>query len=157
MENKIIDLSHKESPTTSELNYSYENKPREICQDFRNTVGNESFLMSFSASIASNDNNNSIDMKDSENFNNFSLNKQLWNTEKRFDSYNNYDSGYFDEIVRMGEAAVPYILEELKKGPTQLVHALDIIYPGKVKYEGFVPLKMVCDTWISILSKTENN
>ena len=157
MENKIIDLSHKESPTTSELNYSYENKPREICQDFRNTVGNESFLMSFSASIASNDNNNSIDMKDSENFNNFSLNNQLWNTEKRFDSYNNYDSGYFDEIVRMGEAAVPYILEELKKGPTQLVHALDIIYPGKVKYEGFVPLKTVCDTWISILSKTENN
>lgn len=157
MENNKNDISHKESSTTSEVNFSYENKPREICQDFRNTVANDAFLMSFSASVALNDDNSPIDMKESENLNNFSLNNQLWNTEKRFDSYNNYDSGYFDEIVKMGEAAVPFILEELKKGPTQLVHALDIIYPGKVKYEGFVPLKTVCDTWISILSKTENN
>ena len=46
--------------------------------------------------------------------------------------------------------------EPLKQGPSQIVHALDLIFPGKVQYEGFVPLKTVCDTWISILSKTEN-
>lgn len=101
MENNKIDISQKASSTTSELNFSYENKPREICQDFRNTVANDALLMSFSASVASNEDNSPIDMKDSENLNNFSLNNQLWNTEKRFDSYNNYDSGYFDEIVRM--------------------------------------------------------
>ena len=95
-------------------------------------------------------------MQKSENLNNFKLNNRMWNDEKQFDSFNNYDSGYFDEIVKMGKDAVPYILAELEKGPSPIVHALDLIFPGKVKYNGFVPLKVACETWISIIKKTEN-
>ena len=51
----------------------------------------------------------------------------------------------------MGTEAVPYIIEEMKKGPTPLVHALDLIFPGVVEYDGYVSLKDACDTWLSIL------
>ena len=54
-----------------------------------------------------------------------------WNRETAFLSVGNFDNRYFNEIVEMKEAAVPYIYEELKKGPTLLVNALDRIYPGK--------------------------
>ena len=109
--------------------------------------------MSFGVSVSSDVKCNQIDMQKSENLNNFKLNNQMWNDEKQFDSFNNYDSGYFDEIVKMGKDAVPYILAELEKGPSPIVHALDLIFPGKVKYNGFVPLKIACDTWISILKQ----
>ena len=51
----------------------------------------------------------------------------------------------------MGVNAVPYIVEELEKGPSPLVYALDMIFPGVMKYEGFVSLKEACDKWLSIL------
>lgn len=71
----------------------------------------------------------------------FFQNLKYWNKETRLMSVNNLDNTYFQAIVAMGVDAVPYILEELEKGPTQLVHALDLIFPGVVKYEGFVSLK----------------
>jgi hypothetical protein len=76
---------------------------------------------------------------------------KYWNQETKFLSMNKFDSSYFQEIVKMGEVAVPFILEELEKGPTPLVHALDLIFPGVVTYDGFVNLKDACDKWISIL------
>lgn len=75
-----------------------------------------------------------------------------WNRETAYLSVGNFNNRYFDEIVEMKEDAVPYIYEELKKGPTLLVHALDRIYPDKVQCEGYVPLTTVCNVWLNILS-----
>lgn len=80
------------------------------------------------------------------------LNK--WKKETEFSSLNNLDNHYFKEIVGMGREAVPYILKEIERQPSQLVHALDMIFPGVVKYKGFVSLEKACATWISILRQT---
>ena len=81
----------------------------------------------------------------------FLQNLKYWDVETRFSSANNFDNAYFMEIVNMGTDSVPFIVEELKKGPTPLVHALDLIFPGVIKYEGFVSLKDACEKWLSIL------
>lgn len=81
----------------------------------------------------------------------FSQNFKYWNQETCFVSTNNFDNSYFMEIVNMGTEAVPFIVEELKKGPTPLVYALDKIFPDVIKYEGFISLKDACDKWLSIL------
>lgn len=83
----------------------------------------------------------------------FQTNLNKWNRETAFLSVRNFENKYFDEIVKMKEDAVPYIYEELKKGPTLLVHALDKIYPDTVKCEGYVPLTTICNVWLNILSK----
>ena len=72
-------------------------------------------------------------------------------------SSSNFDNAYFKEIVNMGKKAVPFIYEELKKGPTDLVYALDAIFDYPIKYEGFVPLEKSCEIWLSILRKIEKN
>lgn len=157
MVNNILEISpFSNDQPTSEIEVSFDNAPKENGMDFIQ-MGSKSFcFMSFGVSVSSDVRCNQIDMQKSENLNNFKLNNRMWNDEKQFDSFNNYDSGYFDEIVRMGKDAVPYILTELEKGPSPIVHALDLIFPGKVKYNGFVPLKVACETWISIIKKTEN-
>lgn len=81
----------------------------------------------------------------------FLQNFKYWNQETEIQSINNLENPHFKEIVNMGVEAVPFIVEELKKGPTPLVSALDMIFPDVVKYEGFVSLKEACDKWISIL------
>ena len=83
----------------------------------------------------------------------FQTNLSNWNRETAYLSVGNFNNRYFDEIVKMQEAAVPFIYEELKKGPTLLVHALDKIYPNTVKCEGYVPLATICNVWLNILSK----
>ncbi len=81
----------------------------------------------------------------------FFQNFKYWNQETGLLSTNNLDNSYFKEIVNMGVEAVPFIIKELEKGPTPLVHALDMIFPDVVKYEGYVSLKDACDKWLSIL------
>ncbi len=83
----------------------------------------------------------------------FETNLDYWNNEIRFSSSNNFDNSYFDEITNMGTKAVPFILEELKKGPTQLVYALQCIFPGKVKCKGNVSLERICEVWLKLLTK----
>ncbi|MCQ2219058.1 MAG: hypothetical protein MJZ33_11380 [Paludibacteraceae bacterium] len=83
----------------------------------------------------------------------FQTNLEAWNRETAFLSVGNFNNKYFEEIVKMQEDAVPYIYEELKKGPTLLVHALDKIYPGTVQCDGYVPLTTICNVWLNILSK----
>lgn len=83
----------------------------------------------------------------------FQANLDGWNRETAFLSLGNFNNKYFDEIVKMQEDAVPFIYEELKKGPTLLVHALDKIYPDTVKCDGYVPLTTICNVWLNILSK----
>lgn len=93
----------------------------------------------------------SINTKEIDNAAIFVQNYKYWNQDTGFLSTNNFDNSYFLEIVNMGVDAVPFIVDELKKGPTPLVHALDKIFPDVVKYEGFVSLKEACDKWLSIL------
>lgn len=81
----------------------------------------------------------------------FFLNYKYWNQETGVLSTNNLDNAYFRQIVDMGVDAVPFIIEELKKGASPLVHALDMIFPDVVRYDGFVTLKDACDKWLSIL------
>lgn len=83
----------------------------------------------------------------------FTSNLNGWQRDSTFRSVNNFESDYFDAIVEMKEEAVPYIFRELLKGPTPLVHALDRIYEGEMKYEGYLPLDFVCKVWLEILKK----
>lgn len=83
----------------------------------------------------------------------FQTNLTNWNRETAHLSVGYFNNHYFEEIVKMREEAVPFIYEELKKGPTLLVHALDEIYPNTVKYDGYVPLTTICNVWLNILSK----
>ncbi len=116
--------------------------------------GQPSFGYSAVMTINDDDSVESIDTQESDRRLVFSQNLSYWNKETNVLSVNNFDNGYFKSIVDMGKDAVPLIYEELKKGPTPLVHALDLIFPGVVEYDGFVSLKESCDTWISILKKT---
>lgn len=110
------------------------------------------FLFSSSVStVAKDGSSQKINSHGIDNAATFFQNLKYWNKETCFVSTNNFDNSYFLEIVNMGVEAVPYIIEELKKGPTPLVHALDKIFPNVVKYEGFVSLKDACDKWLSIL------
>jgi hypothetical protein len=92
-----------------------------------------------------------IGMNEANNTAIFTQNCKFWNQETKFLSVNKFDNPYFKGIVEMGEDAVPFILEELEKGPTPLVHALDLIFPGVVTYDGLVNLKDACDKWVSIM------
>ena len=83
----------------------------------------------------------------------FDTNYATWNNQTKFLANNNFSNDFFNEIVNMGEDAVPLIYAELKKGPTPLVHALNLIYPGEVEYEGYVPLDAVCMLWETILKQ----
>ena len=77
-----------------------------------------------------------------------------WNRETAYLSVANFNNPHFDDIVNMPEAAVPFIYAALTNGPTLLAHARDKIYPGKVTFEGYVPLSTICNVWLNILSKT---
>lgn len=92
-----------------------------------------------------------IDTAESDSMAMFSQNYRYWNKETQFSSANNIDNAYFQSIIDMGSDAVPYIKEILEEGPSPLVYALDMIFPGVMKYEGFVSLKEACDKWLSIL------
>lgn len=116
--------------------------------------GQPSFDYSAVMTLNGDDSTEHINTQDAERQLVFNKNLAYWNKETNVLSVNNFDNGYFKSIVEMGKEAVPMIYEELKKGPTPLVHALDLIFPGVVEYNGFVSLKESCDTWISILKKT---
>lgn len=83
----------------------------------------------------------------------FDMNLKYWERETATMSVNNFDNSYFDSIVKMGEDAVPFIYRKLQEGPTQLVHALELIYPQKVNYKGFVTLNQARRIWLKILKK----
>ena len=98
-----------------------------------------------------------LDMSESMDLSIFNSNYESFKAENTLSSVNNVNNIYFKEIVKMGRRAVPFIYEELKKGPTDLVYALDAIFGNPIKYDGFVSLKQSCELWISILRKIEKN
>ena len=76
---------------------------------------------------------------------------EAWKNETQFLSVGGFNNDHFDNIVKMGDKALPYIIELLEKGPNDIVHACDLIFPGEVTYTGFVPLDYCCKVWLQIL------
>lgn len=55
---------------------------------------------------------------------------------------------YFQEILEMGMAAVPYIVDVIDKEPSTLVWALNLIYGGKITNRPDVTVKDACKLWV---------
>lgn len=126
-----------------------------------NSIGDELFeketgfeFLSFEPTISNSGKVTILKTEKEEEKIKFEMNLRIWNYQTSLMANNRFDNDYFNEIVNMKEAAVPYILKELQKGPTPLVHALSIIYPDMVKCEGYVPLDALCCLWEDILTKT---
>lgn len=110
------------------------------------------FSIDIQASVIGSNGITPLDTQHMDNELLFSQNYKYWNEQVSCLSVNNFDNSYFERIVEMGKDAVPFILEEMKKGPTPLVHALDRIFPNTIEYNGFISLEEACNTWISILN-----
>ena len=54
----------------------------------------------------------------------------------------------FKAIVNMGTKAVPFILEELEREPSNLVWALNMIYKKKITDKPNVTISDACKLWI---------
>ena len=54
----------------------------------------------------------------------------------------------FQEIVEMGMAAVPYIIDVIDKDPSTLVWALNKIFGGKISNRQDVTVKEACRLWV---------
>lgn len=53
----------------------------------------------------------------------------------------------FQNILGMGERAVPFILDDLKYNPTNLVWALNMIYDRKIS-DGFLTIEDASKQWV---------
>lgn len=62
----------------------------------------------------------------------------------------------FDALVKMDEAAVPFIYKIIKEKPDPIVRVLDVIYKGLITYEGTVSLNEVCSAWVTMLPLCSN-
>lgn len=54
------------------------------------------------------------------------------------------------------EEAIDCIIEMLKEEPNDIVGLCDVLFPDSVTYEDFVPLDIVCNTWLVILTAYKN-
>lgn len=110
----------------------------------------------FSMNVSAGDGKDMLNTKEEEIKTVFFQNLKYWNDQTRFLSTNNLDNAYFKNIVDMGYDAVPLILDVIKRHPSNLVHALDLIMPGVMQYEdGYIPVDEICKAWISILTEIE--
>jgi hypothetical protein len=88
---------------------------------------------------------------------NFFKHYHAWHDRYKFDASMKFDGDKdFDAIVKMDEAAVPFIYDIIKKEPDPIVRVLDTIYKSTVKYDGYVPLKDVCSAWMHLLPMCSN-
>ena len=120
-----------------------------------NPLGDTS--VSLRASVVSGENVEKVDLQDTISACDFDMDLKYWERETSMMSVNNFDNAHFNSIVKMGEEAVPFIYKKLQEGPTQLVHALELIYRDKVPYKGFVSLNQARRLWLRILKKQKRN
>lgn len=78
-------------------------------------------------------------------------NIRYWRNNTHLHSVGNFDDDNFKEIIAMGDAAIPFILREMEKGPTPLVRALDILYPDVMTYNGLTTIEEACNLWLPLL------
>lgn len=109
--------------------------------------------ISLRASVVSGDDVEKVELSQTIAECDFDMDLKYWERETAMMSVNNFDNSHFDSIVKMGEDAVPFIYKKLQESPTQLVHALELIYPDKVAYKGFVSLNQARRIWLKILKK----
>jgi len=94
-----------------------------------------------------------VDSTGMQNSMRFYTNYSCWNEATNMLAYNNVENEFFDNIVEMGDDAIPYIQEELKKGPTMLVYALDRIIPNTIVPLDYMPLPILCELWKQYLQE----
>ena len=95
-------------------------------------------------------------------FNDFQR-KEVLSSRERFNAlYNNWrkntmfsssaaaiiGDASFQEIVQMGIAAVPYIIDIIDKEPSTLVWALNMIYGAKISNNPNTTIKAACKSWV---------
>lgn len=108
-------------------------------------------FLSVSATMSKNGKTRELNVKQEVGQMTFDTNFKYWREETRLRSVNNFDNANFDSIVEMGVEAVPYIREVLEKGPSPIVHALDLIFPGVVKYNGYTTIEEACNIWLPLI------
>ena len=80
------------------------------------------------------------------------LYEQWWRETCVYSDPNKFTSNpNFKEIVRMGENAVPFIIEKIKVFPSDLVKALNLIYNRRISPDKKVSIKEACKLWIEKL------
>lgn len=109
--------------------------------------------VSLRATLVTDSDSQKINVEDNVTKCELGMDLKFWEQETSMLSVNNFDNRHFEAIVQRGEDAVPFIYEQLLKGPSPLVHALECIYPEKVKYKGFVSLSQARRIWLKILKK----
>lgn len=57
----------------------------------------------------------------------------------------------FQAIVKMGDKATPFILQEIKKKPSLLVWALNLIYNEKITNNPNITIEEACKLWVKTL------
>ena len=62
----------------------------------------------------------------------------------------------FDALVKMDEAAVPFIYKIIKAHPDPIVHVLDFVYKSMAKYDGVVTLEDICAAWVTLIPMCSN-
>lgn len=77
----------------------------------------------------------------------------MWKNEMMFISTSVTENKHFENIVSMGVDIVPFILEKIKEKPDNIIFALDKLFPGVVKWNGFITMADACEAWIKILEK----
>lgn len=80
------------------------------------------------------------------------LYEQWWKETCVYSDPNKFTSNpNFKAIVRMGENAVPFIIEKIKVFPSDLVKALNQIYNRRISPNKKVSIKEACRLWIEKL------
>ena len=79
-----------------------------------------------------------------------------WECDTAFSSTQDFENSHFKAIVDMGDKCIPWIHEIIDNRPDTIVHALDEICPGIMRYEGCVPLNEVCEAWSALLRITND-
>ena len=86
--------------------------------------------------------------------NNFKEYLVRWKRNTMFYSFSNQivQDPDFQKIVAIGENAVPFIIAEIKKRPSTLVWALNMIYNMKISDKPDTTIEEACKLWIEKLS-----
>ena len=70
-----------------------------------------------------------------------------WECDTAFSATQDFENAHLKAIVDMGDKCIPWIHEIIDINPDPIVHALDVMCPGLMRYEGCVPLNEVCEAW----------
>jgi hypothetical protein len=77
-----------------------------------------------------------------------------WKKNTKYYSFSNQiiNDPNFQNILKMGYVAVPFIVEEIKARPSFLVWALNILYNVKISNNPNATLEEVCKKWVQVLN-----